>query len=99
MKSGVQDSQGALNTISKWQEVRHHWGRYRLQDKIGHQLVESNAYAEQNHTSLKQMVGDDKGRPLEQNVAEVIERTEVRFQGLQKDKDKYAITVSTKYQF
>ena len=52
--------------------------------------VEASSPAEQNHWSLKATAGDDATRPLEQNIVDVMERSDLVLQKKQKAKDKWA---------
>lgn len=52
--------------------------------------IDASAYAEQNHSSLRAIASDDPTRTIEDNITDVMQRTELVFQNRQRLKDKWA---------
>ena len=55
----------------------------------GHRDVSTSSYAEINHSSIKAIVGDDPGRPVEKTVAALLKRDKGLISDRQKDKYRW----------
>ena len=83
----VSHSQNAKQKVVQWQERREEWAHYVRIKVKGHMDIHG-PHVEQNHASLKAIVGDDKTRSLEQNITHVMDRTCLLFKKGQSHKYK-----------
>ena len=57
--------------------------------------IDVSSYAEQNHSSLRAIAGDDPKRSIENNITDVMQRTGLLFEQRQVMKDMWASRVSS----
>ena len=80
----------AKEKVVKWQERREVWAHYVRNKVKGHMEIHG-PHVEQNHSSLKAIVEDDVNRSLEQNIVEVMGRTDLLLQKRQALKYKWEV--------
>ena len=89
--TSVPGKQIAINKIVRWQTECHRWAHYE-RNKIKHHFgTQSSVYAEQNHSSIAAIAGDNNTRTIEKNICDVMERTGLIFDKRQVSKYKYAV--------